>query len=244
MGEVTFKILRFNPEKDRKPHFETYPLETTSGLTVLEGLNEIYGYQDGSLTYRRSCRSAICGSCVMRISGTNLLACKTQVRDVTTGGIVTVEPLPYLKIIKDLVVDRTPFWHSYEAIKPWLVTNGTPPPEKENRIDPSYVVALHDAETCIQCGACYSACPIVALDPKYLGPAALLKAFRFEMDPRDHGTVDRMRVLDNLHGLWRCHTVYNCIDACPKNLNPTFAIEELRKQVMARRVPWLSWLKR
>jgi succinate dehydrogenase / fumarate reductase iron-sulfur subunit len=244
MSQVTFKILRFNPEADQKPHFEAYQLETTAGMTVLDGLHEIKGYQDGSLAFRRSCRSAICGSCAMRISGANRLACKTLVRDVTAGDVVTVEPLPYLKIIKDLVVDRTPFWRSYETIKPWLITDGTPPPKKEYRVDPAYVAALRDAETCIQCGACYSACPIVALDPKYLGPAALLKAFRFEMDPRDHGTAERMKVLDNPHGLWRCHTVYNCIDACPKSLNPTHAIEELRKQVVARRAPWLSWLQR
>jgi succinate dehydrogenase / fumarate reductase iron-sulfur subunit len=216
----------------------------TAGMTVLDGLHEIQGYQDGSLAFRRSCRSAICGSCAMRISGANRLACKTQVKDVAPGGVVTVEPLPYLRIVKDLVIDHTPFWRSYAAIKPWLIPDGTPPPEKEYRVDPASVTALHDAETCIQCGACYSSCPIVALDPKYLGPAALLKAFRFEMDPRDYGTAERMKVLDSPHGLWRCHTVYNCIDACPKGLNPTFAIEELRKQVVARRVPWLSWLKR
>jgi succinate dehydrogenase / fumarate reductase iron-sulfur subunit len=240
MGEVTFKIQRFNPETDRQPHVEAYKLELATGMTVLDGLHEIKGYQDGSLAFRRSCRSAICGSCAMRVSGVNLLTCKTQVADVARDGVVSVEPLPYLKIVKDLIVDTTPFWNAYEAIKPWLIRDGTPPPDKEYRVDPADVVALRDAETCIQCGACYSSCPIVALDPKYLGPAALLKAFRFEADPRDQATTERLKVVDDRHGVWRCHTVYNCIDACPKGLNPTFGIEELRKKILRRRAPWLA----
>jgi len=242
--QVTFRIQRFNPEKDAQPYFQEFKLDLVPGMTILDGLHEIKGHQDGTLTFRRSCRSAICGSCAMRVNGANMLVCRTQVKDkLGRDNTITIQPLPYLPIIKDLVVDRSDFWRQYAAIKPWLVPK-EPVPEKEYRITPEQVAALNRAETCIQCGACHSACTIVGLNKNYLGPAALLKAFRFIADPRDAITEERLKIISEADGVFRCHTIFNCIDACPKDLNPTKAIEELRQRVVAQRGGWWRFLWR
>ncbi len=242
--QVTFRIQRFNPEKDARPYFQDFKLDLVPGMTILDGLHKIKGHQDGTLTFRRSCCSAICGSCAMRVNGANMLVCSTQVKDkLGANNTITIQPLPYLPIIKDLVVDRSDFWRQYAAIKPWLVPR-EPVPEKEYRITPEQVAALNRAETCIQCGACHSACTIVGLNKNYLGPAALLKAFRFVADPRDAITEERLKIVSEADGVFRCHTIFNCIDVCPKGLNPTKAIEELRQRVVARRGGWWRFLWR
>jgi succinate dehydrogenase / fumarate reductase iron-sulfur subunit len=226
---VTVRIQRFNPDEDRKPHLQDFQLEMTPGTTVLDALHEIKTHQDGSVTYRRSCRHAICGSCAMNINGVNTLACNTPLREVLDrNDRVTIRPLPYLPIIKDLVVDRTSFWEQYERVKPWLI----PPaqlPEKEFRVSPEEVNALNNAETCIMCGACYSACTVVAGNKRYIGPHALLKAYLRVVDPRDTAIEERLLEVAGYDGVYRCHTIFNCIDACPKHLSPTLAIEQLRK---------------
>jgi succinate dehydrogenase / fumarate reductase iron-sulfur subunit len=231
---VTFRIQRFNPDTDSKPFLEEFSLAAGRDMTVLDALHQIKTEQDGSLTYRRSCRHAICGSCAMNVNGSNLLVCKTPVKDVVDRtGRVTIRPLPYLPIIKDLVVDRSSFWEQYLRVKPWLI----PPddvPEKEFRVSPEEVAALNNAETCIMCGACYSACQVVALNKKYIGPHALLKAFLRVLDPRDTAPAERLADLAGGDGVYRCHTIFNCIDACPKGLNPTHAIETLRKLAQKR----------
>jgi len=225
---ATLRIQRFNPEVDRRPHLETYRVPLTSDTTVLDGLHAVKAEQDGSLTFRRSCRHAICGSCAMNVDGRNVLVCKTRLAEKSAGGrTVTIRPLPYLPIIKDLVVDRSAFWEQYLRVKPWLI----PPdgiPEKEFRVTPEEVAALHNAETCIMCGACYSACQVVAMGKRYIGPHALLKAFLRVLDPRDAAVAERLREVGGDDGAYRCHTIFNCIDACPKGLNPTQAIETLR----------------
>ena len=225
---ATLRIQRFNPEIDRRPHLETYRVPLTPDTTVLDALHAIKAAEDGSLTFRRSCRHAICGSCAMNVDGKNVLVCKTRLADRAAGGrTVTVRPLPYLPILKDLVVDRSIFWEQYLRVKPWLIP---PPevPEKEFRVSPEEVAALHNAETCIMCGACYSACQVVAMGKRYLGPHALLKAFLRVLDPRDSGVAERLHDVGSDDGAFRCHTIFNCIDACPKGLNPTQAIETLR----------------
>jgi succinate dehydrogenase / fumarate reductase, iron-sulfur subunit len=231
---VTLRIQRFNPDLDKKPYLQEFQLQRTQGMTVLDALHVAKTEQDGSITYRRSCRHAICGSCAMNINGKNELACHLPIKDVMDRkGRVTIRPLPYLPIIKDLVVDRTAFWDQYLRVKPWLI----PPenvPEKEYRISPDEVEALQKAETCIMCGACYSACSIVGMTKEYIGPHALLKAFLRVLDPRDSGPTERLEDLDGGDGVYRCHTIFNCIDACPKDLNPTEAIETLRKLVQKR----------
>ena len=232
--KVTVRIQRFNPDVDKKPYFDEFPVEALPGKTILDALHEIKEEQDGSVTFRRSCRHAICGSCAMNVNGQNMLVCESPLRDhVDRKGQVTLRPLPYLPIIKDLVVDRSKFWEQYLRVKPWLV----PPedlPEKEFRMSAEEVAALNDAEHCIMCGACYSSCQVVALNKKYIGPHALLKAFLRVMDPRDSAPRERLDDLDKGDGVYRCHTIFNCIDACPKNLNPTQAIETLRKLAMKR----------
>lgn len=231
---ATLRIQRFNPEADRKPHLESYRVRLTPDTTVLDALHAVKDEQDGSLTFRRSCRHAICGSCAMNVNGRNVLVCKTNLGKEAAGGrTVTVRPLPYLPVIKDLVVDRSSFWEQYLRVKPWLI----PPadvPEKEFRVSPEEVAALHNAETCILCGACYSACQVVALNKRYLGPHALLKAFLRVIDPRDAAVGERLRGVDGNDGAFRCHSIFNCIDACPKGLNPTQAIETLRRLAQKR----------
>lgn len=232
--KVTLRIQRFNPDLHKKPFVQDFELELTADKTILDALHEIKEEHDGSLTFSRSCRHAICGSCAMNINGKNMLACESPLREhVDRKGRVTIRPLPYLPIIKDLVVDRARFWDQYQRVKPWLM----PPdelPENEFRMSIEEVAALQDAEHCIMCGACYSACQVVALNQTYIGPHALLKAFLRIMDPRDSSPGERLADLDRGDGVFRCHTIFNCIDACPKGLNPTQAIETLRKIVQRR----------
>jgi succinate dehydrogenase / fumarate reductase, iron-sulfur subunit len=231
---ITMRIQRFNPDADQKSHLQEFAVAVEADTTILDALHAIKAEQDGSLTFRRSCRHAICGSCAMNVNGSNMLVCKTPVRTMLDKkNRVTIRPLPYLPIIKDLVVDRTSFWEQYLRVKPWLI----PPadlPEKEFRVSPEEVAALHDAETCIMCGACYSACQVVGLNKEYIGPHALLKAFLRVLDPRDTAVGDRLADLSGHDGVYRCHTIFNCIDACPKGLNPTEAIETLRKLAQKR----------
>lgn len=231
---VTIRVQRFNPDKAEKPYIQEFTIKPESDTTILDALHMIKTEQDGSLTYRRSCRHAICGSCAMNVNGQNLLVCKTPLRGVLNRkGQVTIRPLPYLPIIKDLVVDRTSFWEQYLRVKPWLI----PPddiPEKEFRVSPEEVEALQNAETCIMCGACYSACQVIGLTKEYIGPHALLKAFLRVNDPRDVAPGERLADLAGGDGVYRCHTIFNCIDACPKGLNPTQAIETLRKLAQKR----------
>jgi succinate dehydrogenase / fumarate reductase iron-sulfur subunit len=231
---ATLRVQRFNPDKDQKPYLQEFQVPVTSETTILDALHQVKFEQDGSLTFRRSCRHAICGSCAMNVNGKNILVCKTSLRSqLDRNGRVTVRPLPYLPIIKDLVVDRSAFWEQYQRVKPWLI----PPadiPEKEFRMSPQEVEALNNAETCIMCGACYSSCQVVAMNKEYIGPHALLKAFLRVLDPRDSSPTERLQDLDGGDGVYRCHTIFNCIDACPKGLNPTEAIETLRKLVQKR----------
>ncbi len=228
------RIQRFNPDVDKKPHMQDFTVPLTPGTTILDALHQIKTEQDGSLTFRRSCRHAICGSCAMNVNGRNVLVCKTPLaRELDKQGCVTIKPLPYLPIIKDLVVDRSSFWEQYLRVKPWLI----PPdnvPEKEFRVSPEEVEALHNAETCIMCGACYSSCQVIAMTKHYVGPHAALKAFLRVLDPRDTAPAERLADLAGGDGVYRCHTIFNCIDACPKNLNPTQAIETLRKLAQKR----------
>ncbi len=232
--KATIRIQRFNPERDEKPHIEPYEIVAERGTTVLDALHNVKAEQDGSLTFRRSCRHAICGSCAMNVNGQNILVCKTPLLDVLDrNDRVLIRPLPYLPVIKDLVVDRSSFWQQYMRVKPWLL----PPentPDKEFRVSPQEVEDLHNAETCIMCGACYSSCQVIGMNKQYIGPHALLKAFLRVLDPRDTSPSERLADLANGDGVYRCHTIFNCIDACPKGLNPTQAIETLRKLAQKR----------
>ncbi len=232
--KATIRVQRYNPDVDQKPHFQDFQIDVGPDTTILDALEEIKGEQDGTVTFRRSCRHAICGSCAMNVNGTNMLVCNQRVEEVMDGNNqVSIKPLPYLPVIKDMVVDRTSFWEQYMRVKPWLI----PPdniPEKEFRMSQEEVKALNDAEQCIMCGACYSACSVIGMNKTYIGPHALLKASLRVLDPRDSGTNERLLEISGNDGAYRCHTVFNCIDACPKGLNPTAAIETLRKLAIKR----------
>lgn len=233
--KATVRIQRYNPEKEKKSYLQEFGVTITRETTILDALHEIKTHQDGSLTYRRSCRHAICGSCAMNVNGKNMLVCNTPIdKHLDRQGKVTIRPLPYLPVIKDLVVDRTSFWEQYLRVKPWLIPLEDLP-EKEYRISPNEVAALEDAEKCIMCGACYSACTVVGMNKKYIGPHALLKSFLRVIDARDSGAIERLEDVGTDEGVYRCHTIFNCIDACPKNLDPTKAIETLRGLAVKRK---------
>ncbi len=231
---ATVRVQRYNPDTDEKPYMEEFEVPMTGDTTLLDALQHIKTHIDGSLTFRKSCRHAICGSCAMNVNGSNDLVCHRNLPEsLDHKGAVTIKPLSYLPIIKDLVVDRTSFWEQYKRVKPWLV----PPadiPEKEFRVSPEEVAALHAAETCIMCGACYSSCQVIAMGKQYIGPHALLKGFLRVIDPRDTIPGERLEELGSDEGVYRCHTIFNCIDACPKGLNPTEAIETVRKLAQRR----------
>lgn len=229
--KVTFKIYRFDPVSGGEPFYQNYELPVEKGQTVLDALNEIKAHQDGSLTFRRSCRSGICGSCAMQINGLNRLACETQLVQLK-GKTVTVDPLPGFKPIKDLAVDMEPFYEKLRSVLPYLINPDPPPTDKERIQSPEDFQKIEVATSCILCGGCTSSCPSFWADKSYLGPAALVKAYRYIFDTRDDGFAERSGAINNKHGLWRCHTIMNCNDACPKHIFPTEGISHLKKKVV------------
>ncbi len=230
MGTCKLKIFRFDPEIDKEPHVQTYEVETREHMTVLDALHEIKWYQDGTLSFRKSCAYGICGSCAMTIHGKNRLACETQLS--TLPREFTVEPLRALPVIKDLIVDMETLYESLYAVIPYLVEKRPPPTDAERLQSEDDRKKLDGLYECILCGSCTSSCPSFWYDKQYLGPHALLKADRFIQDSRDEGKAERLDLLDNRHGLWRCHTIFNCVEACPKSLNPTKAISDLKKALI------------
>lgn len=237
MANVLFKVFRFDPDKDRVPRFDKFEVPVKPLDSVLSGLFYIQNYLDGSLSFRFSCRGAVCGSCAMHINGKYRLACEIQIASLNSD-LITVQPLAHLPILKDLVVDMTRFWGHYERIKPYLLP-GTPEPEKERIQSPEERERLGDTIDCILCGACYGACTVTATDNDYIGPAALLKVDRFLRDSRDGGKEERLDIIDGLHGLWRCHSIMNCQEVCPKEISPAFSIHDMRKRITMRRIGFI-----
>lgn len=232
--KTTFKIYRHKPESGREPYYQLFEVDVEKGQTVLDVLGEIKAHQDGSLVYRRSCRSGICGSCAMQINGLNRLACETQV-ELLKAKTVTVDPLPGFQPIKDLAVDMEPFYEKLRAILPYLINPDAPPTDKERIQSPEEFRMIEVATSCILCASCTSSCPSFWADKQYLGPAALVKAYRYVYDTRDAGYADRSGAVNNKHGLWRCHTIMNCNDACPKHIFPTEGISLLKRKVVEER---------
>jgi len=227
--KVKVKIRRFNPEKDRKPHWAEYVVDAEPMDRVLDLLVQIKGYQDGSLTFRRSCAHGVCGSDALVINGHNRLACKVLVQDV--GKHVTIEPLRGLPVIKDLAVDMEPFFRKYRRIQPFLI-NDEPPPYTE-RLQSAEARARFDEPTkCILCAACTTSCPSFWANDSYLGPAAIVQAHRFIFDDRDQGAQVRLAILAESDGVWRCRTIYNCVEACPRDIDVTRAIGEVKKALL------------
>jgi succinate dehydrogenase / fumarate reductase iron-sulfur subunit len=222
--------LRYNPEVDTRPHHESYVVEQEPTDKVLDALNTIKWYQDGTLSYRRSCAHGVCGSDAMLINGRNALACKLLIKDA--GSEITIEPLMGFDVIKDLIVDMEDFWAGYRAIKPYLINDETPAGGRERLQTPEEREIFDDTTKCIMCAACTTACPITWTNPDFVGPAAIVNAHRFIYDSRDRGGDERLDILNDRNGVWRCRTVFNCTDACPRGIKVTRAIEQVKRTLL------------
>jgi succinate dehydrogenase / fumarate reductase iron-sulfur subunit len=227
--QVTLKVFRYNPEKDKKPRYETYKLEADPTDRVLDLLEKVKGYEDGTLSFRRSCAHGVCGSDAMRINGSNKLACKALVHDF--GSKITVEPILGLRVIKDLIVDMEPFFDNFRKVLPYFI-NDDPAPEKERYQSREDRERFDDTTKCILCAACTTSCPSFWASDEYLGPAAIVNAHRFIFDSRDQGAAERLKIMNEVMGVSRCHTVFNCTLACPREIQITKAIGEVKKALM------------
>ena len=237
-----FKILRYDPRQDEYPYFQEYSYETAEAKSVLEALMEIRNVQDCSLSFRYSCREAICGSCAMVINGRFDLACRTELESLDSTQIV-IEPLPNLEIQKDLVVDLNPFWEALNKIEPFLHSEGEIP-EKGYRIEDEKIDKIFQYVNCILCGCCYSACPVVSQRENYLGPAALAKLYRFVKDPRDKRPYKNWARVNTEGGAWGCHTIFKCNEVCPKEVRPADGIGALRRTLIVEKIKNLLPFKR
>ena len=226
---VRFKIQRFNPEKDQKPYNADYEIEAEATDRVLDALHAIKWKLDGTLALRRSCGHGICGSDAMLINGRNRLACKVLIKDLKQP--ITVAPMMSFAVQKDLIVDMKPFFDKYKAIKPYLMNDETAP-QKERQQSPQDRERFDDTTKCILCGACTTSCPSFWSNPNYVGPAAIVQAHRFIFDSRDKGAKERLAVLNANDGVWRCLTIFNCVEACPRDINVTKAIGEVKKAIL------------
>ncbi|MGI8477409.1 MAG: succinate dehydrogenase iron-sulfur subunit [Thermomicrobiales bacterium] len=231
--DVTLRIKRYNPDVDVKPAFREYQVEVESTDRVLDALNQIKWYQDGSLTYRRSCAHGVCGSDAMRINGRNRLACKMPMGEL--GKKVTIEPLLGFAVVKDLVVDMDEFFEGYKSVKPYLISEGAPS-AGEWLQSPEERARFEDTTKCILCAACTTSCPITGTNKEFVGPAAIVNAHRFIFDSRDQGTSERLRIMNQRSGVWRCRTIFNCTEACPRGIEITQAIEDVKRALLMDRV--------
>jgi succinate dehydrogenase / fumarate reductase, iron-sulfur subunit len=233
METFDLRVFRYDPETGADPHYDTFAVTYREGMTVLEALMTVQQTQDPSLAFRYSCREAICGSCAMYVSGSYRLACKVQVKEALEGRTVTVSPLPHMRVVKDLVVDMAKFWANYERVQPWL-QNEKAPPERERRQSPADRAKYNMEIDCILCGACFAACPSGANNEQYLGAHALVWANRFVQDSRDTATKERLDLVATEDGVFRCHTAFQCVEACPKHINQTEAIQKLKQAATGR----------
>ncbi|GHI05456.1 succinate dehydrogenase [Streptomyces cellostaticus] len=232
---VTFRVRRFNPEVSAEATWEDFQLEIDPKERVLDGLHKIKWDVDGTLTFRRSCAHGICGSDAMRINGKNRLACKTLIKDINPEKPITVEPIKGLTVLKDLVVDMEPFFQAYRDVMPFLVTKDTNEPTRERLQSAEDRERFDDTTKCILCAACTSSCPVFWNDGQYFGPAAIVNAHRFIFDSRDEAGEQRLEILNDRDGVWRCRTTFNCTDACPRGIEVTKAIQEVKRALITRR---------
>jgi succinate dehydrogenase / fumarate reductase iron-sulfur subunit len=230
---VTLKIKRYDPDRQPSAWWSTFRMEADGADRVLDLLVRAKDEHDGSLTFRRSCAHGICGSCAVRVNGTNRLACKTLIREL--GSSVTLEPLLGLRVLRDLVVDMEPFFAAYRNIKPYLL-NGDPLPAdgRERRQSPAERMRFDDTTKCILCAACTAACPVFWADGGYIGPAAIVQAHRFMFDSRDRAASEHSAPLAGADGIWRCRTVFQCTLACPRDIEITKAIAEVKGAIVRK----------
>ncbi|OQX61725.1 MAG: succinate dehydrogenase iron-sulfur subunit [Anaerolinea sp. 4484_236] len=227
--QITLKVFRYDPEKDKKPHYDTFTLEAEKTDRVLDLLESIKGNEDGTLSFRRSCAHGVCGSCAMRINGENKLACKTLVQDLKSKKIV-VEPILGLSVLKDMIVDMEPFFDHYKSVMPYFI-NDEPAPAQERLQSIEERERFDDTTKCILCGACTTSCPSFWANDEYVGPAAIVNAHRFIFDSRDKGAAERLQILNDQFGVYRCRTIFNCTLACPRDIQITQAIGEVKKAI-------------
>jgi succinate dehydrogenase / fumarate reductase iron-sulfur subunit len=230
--KITLSINRFDPAVESKPHREEYTIDVEPTFRILDCLDKVKWEIDGGLSYRRSCSHGICGSDAITINGVNQLACQVLVKDFKKS-YIRIDPLPGMPVIKDLVVDMDSFFEKYEVVKPYLISKTEPPPKERYQSQEDRAL-IDEAVNCILCGACTSSCPSLWANGSYLGPAALLKAYRYVFDSRDDGADERLDVVDSNDGLWRCHTIMNCIEVCPKEINITWHLSQLKKRCTMR----------
>lgn len=227
--DVELRIKRYNPDADRSPHWEAYSVQAEETDRVLDALHQVKWHQDGTLSFRRSCAHGVCGSDAMVINGENRLACVLLVKDV--GPSITVEPLRGLPVLKDLVVDMDAFFEQYRSVVPHLIASDDPG-DRERLQSPQERARYDDTTKCILCAACTTACPIYWANGTYVGPAAIVNAHRFVFDSRDDAGPDRLAILGQRSGVWRCRTAFSCTDACPRGIKVTAAIQEVKRALV------------
>lgn len=234
-GEVTLRIQRFDPSADVEPYWQKYNVRIRPAMTVLDALFEVLNHQDGTLAFRFCCRAGVCGSCAMVIAGKIRLACETQISQFLDLNEIMISPLLHQKVVRDLAVDYEHFFERLRAVKPYLIGK-EPCPEKEYIQLPKERVPINEPIDCIMCGSCTSACTMAWTSSSYLGPAALLKSYRFLVDTRDAVPDERLDIIESENGVWRCHTQFNCVEVCPKKLNPTEAIQRQKIKAIKRKL--------
>ncbi|BBO71950.1 succinate dehydrogenase iron-sulfur subunit [Desulfosarcina alkanivorans] len=232
--EITLKVQRFNPDIDKAPYYQTYTVAADPNERLLDALMQVKRFQDGSLGFRKSCAHGVCGSDAMRINGKDGLACKTLIREVAEkdGDTVTVEPLRYLPVQRDLIVDQSAFFKKYRSVRPFLI-NDEPVDAKERIQSQDERMRFDDTTNCILCASCYSACPVLEDNPAFLGPAAIAQAYRFNADTRDRGFDQRLAVLDLPDGVWPCQNHFQCTRSCPRGILITKRINQTKRMLEA-----------
>lgn len=232
--KIKLKVFRYNPEQDKKPSYKTYELEVVPTDRVLDLLEYVKNYIDGTLSFRRSCAHGVCGSDAVRINGVNKLACKVLVQDLRAKKI-TVEPILGLPVIKDLIVDMEPFMEHFRSVMPYFV-NDEKPPSKERHQTQAERTRFDDTTKCILCACCTTSCPSFWANEQYVGPAAIVTAHRFIFDSRDRAASERLKILNDQFGVYPCHTIFNCTIACPREIEVTQAIGEVKKAIATSRL--------
>ena len=232
MVEMKFRIFRYDPEHDQEPRYQVYTIDADPAERILDCLNRIRWEQDGTLGYRMSCGHGVCGSNAMKINGRCALACQKLVKDYVDQEVI-LEPLPSFKVLKDLIVDLDPFFAKVKAVRPYLI-NAQEPPEKERRQTHEQSRKVNEAIRCILCACCTAACPVTAENEKYLGPSALVWAFRYIFDSRDEATSDRLKGVDSPDGAWGCVNHFECTRVCPKEIPVTKSINMIKREIEKR----------
>ncbi|MDQ7824356.1 MAG: succinate dehydrogenase iron-sulfur subunit [Candidatus Eremiobacteraeota bacterium] len=231
--EITFKVLRYDPGRDKKPYLKAYQFVLERGMTVLDGLMHIKETQDNTLAYRKSCRMGVCGSCGMLVNGKPVLACQTQISELGRA-VVEVRPLPNYPLIRDVVPDLTQLFDKHQHIKPHIIRENweeQDSPTAEYLQTPAELEQYLQFSYCIKCGCCIAACPTSSTDESYIGAQALGQCYRYAIDSRDEGFQQRIPLVDFPQGIWRCHFPGACSEACPKGVDPAFAIQLLKKEI-------------